>query len=210
MKKWRCTICDYVFVGTQPPEVCPVCGAGAAYFEPVTNEAQITPEDSARLQEVLLALPCGLFVVASRTADSKRVNGMIGNTVLQLTSTPLQVILGMDKQHWTTELIRESQVFSVMMLKPEQLQLVKRFGFSSGRDLSQDKFSGLAWEKGVTGVPVLKERAGYFECRVVEGKTLDAGTHLLFLATVVAGAIEPQAKVLTYQEYRRRKQELWD
>jgi rubrerythrin len=33
MKKWRCTVCGYVHVGENPPEKCPVCGAGKAKFK---------------------------------------------------------------------------------------------------------------------------------------------------------------------------------
>ncbi|MGI6033402.1 MAG: rubredoxin-like domain-containing protein [Coriobacteriales bacterium] len=33
MKKWRCKVCGYVFEGEEPPEVCPLCGAGADQFE---------------------------------------------------------------------------------------------------------------------------------------------------------------------------------
>lgn len=26
LKKWRCTVCDYIHTGDEPPERCPVCG----------------------------------------------------------------------------------------------------------------------------------------------------------------------------------------
>ncbi len=33
MKKWVCVVCGYVHEGEEPPEVCPVCGAGKEDFE---------------------------------------------------------------------------------------------------------------------------------------------------------------------------------
>lgn len=33
--KWRCTVCGYVYVGEQPPNVCPVCGAPKEKFEKI-------------------------------------------------------------------------------------------------------------------------------------------------------------------------------
>ena len=33
--KWKCKICGYIHEGPEPPEVCPVCGAGREEFEPV-------------------------------------------------------------------------------------------------------------------------------------------------------------------------------
>jgi len=35
-KKWKCTVCGYVHVGTEPPETCPVCGASGEKFEEIT------------------------------------------------------------------------------------------------------------------------------------------------------------------------------
>ncbi len=34
---WICTVCGYVHEGNEPPEVCPVCGAGADAFEKETS-----------------------------------------------------------------------------------------------------------------------------------------------------------------------------
>jgi rubredoxin len=39
MKKWRCTVCGYIHVGDEPPEKCPVCGAGKNFFEEIIEEA---------------------------------------------------------------------------------------------------------------------------------------------------------------------------
>ncbi len=33
VKKWRCIICDEVFDGVEPPDVCPACGASHEQFE---------------------------------------------------------------------------------------------------------------------------------------------------------------------------------
>jgi flavin reductase (DIM6/NTAB) family NADH-FMN oxidoreductase RutF len=206
MKKWRCKICDYVHAGPNPPDVCPVCGAEAEFFKELEEEIRVaSPVDQNNMQKVLLEIPCGLVVVGSRAGE--RFNGMINNTVFQITNTPLQVVLGMDKTHLTTDYIRESGVFSVNFLSPDQLGMVRTFGFQSGREAS--KFDGVNWYPGVTGAPVLKGTPGYFECRVDPAKTMDAGTHLAFLAEVSEGSVRSGAKVLTYQEYRERKQELW-
>lgn len=31
-KRWRCTVCNYLHEGPEPPETCPICGAGAKDF----------------------------------------------------------------------------------------------------------------------------------------------------------------------------------
>ncbi len=196
---WRCTICGYVHTGSEPPESCPICAAGPEYFE----QTGVADSSVVGLQEVLLKVPCGLFVVTS--VHEGRPNGMVNNTVFQITDAPLQVLLGMDKRHLTTEYLEKSNVFAVNMLTLADLKLVKKFGFKSGREL--DKFAGIDWTPGVTGAPLLKT-AGHFEARIKS--KLDAGTHTVFLAEVVQGMVQPEAAILTYQEYREHKQELWE
>ena len=38
-KKWRCTVCGYIHVGDEPPDICPVCGSGKDAFEEVIEAA---------------------------------------------------------------------------------------------------------------------------------------------------------------------------
>ena len=49
MESWRCTVCDYVHEGDEPPENCPVCDALASEFEPIADEESgaATPPDGA-------------------------------------------------------------------------------------------------------------------------------------------------------------------
>ncbi len=39
--KWRCTVCGYIHEGDEPPDLCPVCGAGSEKFVPV-EEAKVS------------------------------------------------------------------------------------------------------------------------------------------------------------------------
>lgn len=43
-KLWRCIICGEIFEGTEPPEVCPACGASSIQFEVLEEEV---PKQSA-------------------------------------------------------------------------------------------------------------------------------------------------------------------
>ena len=37
MKKWRCTVCGYIYEGENPPEECPTCHVGSDMFEEITE-----------------------------------------------------------------------------------------------------------------------------------------------------------------------------
>jgi pyruvate oxidase len=53
--RWRCTVCEYVHEGTEPPEACPICGAGAEAFVPLEDAAASAPADDQDLTWVRVA-----------------------------------------------------------------------------------------------------------------------------------------------------------
>ncbi len=52
MKKWRCTVCGFMFEGDNPPSACPRCGAPAEKFE-LIGEDQTRLIDRARTSNQL-------------------------------------------------------------------------------------------------------------------------------------------------------------
>ncbi|SHI79157.1 hypothetical protein SAMN02745165_00892 [Malonomonas rubra DSM 5091] len=40
MRKWKCTICDYIHEGEAPPDTCPVCGAESSAFVEITESSE--------------------------------------------------------------------------------------------------------------------------------------------------------------------------
>lgn len=42
-KAWRCSVCGYVHAGDEAPDVCPVCGAARAEFEPFVEPETASP-----------------------------------------------------------------------------------------------------------------------------------------------------------------------
>lgn len=47
MKKWECTVCGYIHEGDEPPDICPICGAGKEYFKELTDEQSDGEHDTA-------------------------------------------------------------------------------------------------------------------------------------------------------------------
>jgi uncharacterized membrane protein/rubredoxin len=59
VKKWICTICSYTHHGDSPPDTCPICGAQASAFKPLTDEAS-----APRIDQPLEKMPA--FIRNSR------------------------------------------------------------------------------------------------------------------------------------------------
>ena len=65
-------------------------------------------------QKAFFQLSYGLYVAAAK-ADSK-MNGCIINTVTQVTDDPKQVIIAINKQNLTCDLIQKSGMVSISIL----------------------------------------------------------------------------------------------
>ncbi|RYD04159.1 hypothetical protein N752_16405 [Desulforamulus aquiferis] len=143
-----------------------------------TNEIQLA-NCKDEISKALRSISYGLFIISS-VKDGK-INGQAANTVFQITSDPVTLAIGINKNNLTHEYINSSKVFSVGVLNTEGLFLVRNFGFRSGRDA--DKFDGIEYETAETGAPLLKDSLASFECKVVG--SMDLGTHTLFIGEVI-------------------------
>lgn len=140
----------------------------------------------------------GLYVVTSAYENQK--NGMIVNTVFQVTAQPACVAISVNKQALTHELILKSGVFAAMPIDQKAtLPFIGIFGFRSGRNF--DKFSKVPYEMGFLGCPIVKEHTlSYLEVEVQ--KKVDMGTHTLFIGEVKdVGIFNDKEKAMTYDYY---------
>jgi len=148
-------------------------------------------------QQALDKFTYGLYLVSSR--DGEQRNGLVVNTVVQVALTPTLVSVAINKNSLTNEYIRKSGVFGISVLdKDTPMEFIGRFGFRSGREF--DKFEGVNYENGITGVPLITDYAvSLIEARVRE--MVDCNTHTLFIGEVVAARIIKNTEPLTYAYY---------
>ncbi len=140
----------------------------------------------------------GLYVVAGHKGD--RVNAQIANTVFQITSQPPTLAVSINRENYTHEFITAGGSLTVNVLRQDTgMKFIGRFGFKCGRDM--DKFEGIRYRLSGLGNPILEENTtAFLEVRV--DRTVDVGTHTLFIGEVVDAEIFNDAEVLTYAHYQ--------
>ena len=145
----------------------------------------------------LFQLSYGLYVLTAREGDKD--NGCIINTCGQLTDTPLQIQISVNKQNLTHDMILRTGVFNISVLTQEAtFWIFQHYGFQSGRDV--DKFENLPEVRTENG---LRYAVGCTNA-VISGKvvnTVDCGTHTLFIAEVTEAKKLDDAPSATYQYY---------
>lgn len=139
----------------------------------------------------------GLFVAASKY--DKKMNGCIVNTVIQVTSNPLQVAVAINKDNLTCELVQKSKMLSVSVLsETAPFSLFQNFGFQSGR--TADKFVGYSFQMTGQELPYLTQHTtAYIDCKVKD--MMDLGSHMLFICTVNDCDVLSNEKAITYSYY---------
>jgi rubredoxin/flavin reductase (DIM6/NTAB) family NADH-FMN oxidoreductase RutF len=149
--------------------------------------------------EAFFRITYGLYLVCSRDGDN--YNGHVSNTVFQVTADPPKFVVASHKNNLTTAYIEKSRVFSISVLRQNvTLEFLGPWGFKSGRNV--DKFDGVDYRIGKTGVPMVIEKSlAIIECEVEE--SIDTGTHMLFIGKVVSSEVlDRHSTPLSYSYYR--------
>lgn len=134
----------------------------------------------------------GLFIVTTKKGD--KVNGLTVAWLTRASLEPPMVSVSIGKTRYSHGLIKESGVFAANILKEGQTDIAKHFGLQTGSRVN--KFKNIDYETRITGSPILKDTAGYLDCRVVG--SCDAGDHTIFIGEVIDAGTSPDAKPLLY------------
>ncbi len=147
--------------------------------------------------QAMFKLGYGLYVLTARQ-DGKD-NGCIINTVMQITDDPKQIILGVNKENLTHDMVLQTGIFNVSVLTQEAVfWIFQHYGFQSGRDV--DKFANIPEARTENGLRYVEGCTNaVISAKVVS--TQDCGTHTLFVAEVTGAKVLSEAPGVTYQYY---------
>lgn len=143
------------------------------------------------------SLSYGLYLVAAQ--DGERRAGCVANTFQQVTSSPLQVSVALNKENATTGVVLSSGRFTVSCLSQDAtMELIGAFGFHSSAD--RDKLAEFETALDAAHVPYVAEQCvARFSARVVQ--TVDVGTHVLFIGEVEEAEKLCAGDPMTYAYY---------
>ena len=146
----------------------------------------------------LFRIGYGLYVVTSN--DGKKDNGLIVNTVIQLTDTPNRVAVNINKANYSHHVIKQTGMLNVNCLSTEApFSVFQQFGFQTGR--SVDKFSGQTVHRSDNGLVFLDKYINAFMSLKVEDY-VDLGTHGLFICSVTEARVMSNQETMTYTYYQ--------
>ena len=145
----------------------------------------------------LFKIGYGLYVVTSN--DGKKDNGLIVNTVTQVTSTPNRIAVTINKANYSHHVIKQTGIMNINCLTVEApFSIFERFGFQSGRNT--DKFADFEAMYSDNGLAFLSRYINSFMSLKVE-QYVDLDTHGMFICSVSEARVISDKETMTYAYY---------
>ena len=140
----------------------------------------------------------GLYVVTS--SDGKKDNGLIVNTVTQVTNTPNRIAVCINKDNYSHHVIKQTGIMNINCLSQDApFSVFQNFGFQSGR--AADKFAGQEILRSDNGLAFLPQFINSFMSLKVE-QYVDLDTHGMFICTVTEARVISHVETMTYTYYQ--------
>lgn len=140
----------------------------------------------------------GLYVVTSN--DGKKDNGLIVNTIMQVTNTPNQIAVIINKDNYSHHVISQTKTMNVNFLTVDTpFKVIKNFGFNSGRNI--DKFSNYQYNRSDNGLIFLPKYCNSFISLKVE-QYIDVNTHGMFICSITESRVINNLESMTYAYYQ--------
>lgn len=140
----------------------------------------------------------GLYVVTSN--DGKKDNGLIVNTVTQVTNTPNRIAVCINKDNYSHHVIKQTGIMNINCLSQDApFSVFQNFGFQSGR--SADKFAGQEILRSDNGLAFLPMYINSFMSLKVE-QYVDLDTHGMFICSVTESRVISHVETMTYTYYQ--------
>ncbi len=139
----------------------------------------------------------GLYVVTSN--DGKKDNGLIVNTVTQVTNAPNRLAVTINKENYSHHVIKQSGIMNINCLTVDApFKVFEAFGFQSGRNVN--KFENCEPLRSDNGLVFLPRYINSFMSLKVE-QYIDLDTHGMFICSVTESRVINNAETMTYSYY---------
>ncbi len=150
--------------------------------------------------KALFDIGYGLYVVTMQDENGKD-NGLIVNTVTQVSDNPNRVAVTINKLNYSHHLVKQTGCLNVNCLSEDApFEVFQRFGFQSGRTVN--KFEGMEDEitRSANGLVILPRNVSAVISLKVD-QYVDLGSHGMFICSVTESRVLSSSPAMTYAYY---------
>lgn len=147
----------------------------------------------------LFKIGYGLYVVTSN--DGNQNNGLIVNTVTQVSDNPNRIAVNINKANYSYHVIKQTGILNVNCLTVDApFKVFENFGFQSGRNT--DKFVNYPYILSDNGLPILTNYINASISLKVENY-IDLDSHGMFICSVTEARVMNNKETMTYEYYQK-------
>jgi flavin reductase (DIM6/NTAB) family NADH-FMN oxidoreductase RutF len=147
--------------------------------------------DQATFRSVLGRFASGV-TVATAVDENGTDHGMTVSAFCSISLDPPLVMASIQDDTDMYAVLQNAEYFGVNILESDQEAISRRFAEHEG-----DRFEGIGYSRGVSGVAILDGVLAHAECRIVARHV--AGDHMLFVAEVEDAAVHGDTPLLYYR-----------
>jgi flavin reductase (DIM6/NTAB) family NADH-FMN oxidoreductase RutF len=140
------------------------------------RQAQPPSFSAQEFRAALGMFATGVTIVTARTADGQ-VIGLTANSFNSVSLTPPLVLWSLSRAAASMAVFSAGSHYAINVLAAEQKPLAERFGARGA-----DRWSGVAFDQGAGGAPLLHGAAATFEC--FNRSRYEEGDHVIFIGEV--------------------------
>ncbi|MDE2599858.1 MAG: flavin reductase family protein [Rhodocyclaceae bacterium] len=157
----------------------------------MTTERLSNPNlNPAMLRQAFGSFATGVTVVTACDADGRLV-GLTANSFSAVSLNPALVLWCISLTTPSFAVFRDCRHYAINVLSADQEDISNRFA-----NPSPDKFAGIDWTPGASGVPMLDGCIANFECR--NAHQYPGGDHLILVGQVESYRVEMDAPLLFF------------
>ncbi len=141
------------------------------------------PVDPNLFKQVMRRFATGVMVLT--VSSGKEMHAMTMNAVASLSLSPVLMLVCIEKNARSHELVHSVRAFALNILTEEQLELGAKFAYDAGARSQPAEY--VKGEIGETGALLIKDSLGFMECKLVG--ECDGGDHTIFIGQVVNAGV---------------------
>jgi flavin reductase (DIM6/NTAB) family NADH-FMN oxidoreductase RutF len=155
----------------------------------LVNEAD---EVEQQFRSVMRRLASGVSIITAGHGDD--ITGMTVTSLTSLSAAPPRLLVSINRQASSFALIERHRLFGVSILRSDQHGVAGQF--SNGRLKGSQRFKGIEWSPGSSGVPLLSHSLARIECQVEE--IIERHSHGIVVGSLLSFELAPRLSGLVY------------
>ncbi len=153
------------------------------------------------MDSIIFRRACAQFAtgvaIASAMDEHLQPHGLTINSFTSVSMDPPMVLICIDRTSSILPIFQQAGRYGLSFLGEPQRALSTRFA-----QRGQDRFDGVEWATGDSGVPLIPGALAHLECRIT--RSITAGDHDILIAEVVSADIQTGTPLLYYGSAYRR------